>query len=206
MSSSVTSPITSPYSSTTSANGVLRRRNALSCSDSGRMSGTNQGGSAIADMSILDKIAAGRLDGAQQVLRVQDADDVLGRSAPERHARHRRGEHRLDHLPGRIVGVDRDHLGAVDHHVGDREVAQVEQSAEHVAVVLLDAALVMQQIDRAAQLLVRGENRLVSPTCMPNSPQDPAHQRLDRDQHRPEQPHRPIDRPRHRRARCGPAR
>ena len=52
ISSSVTSPSTSPYSSTTSAKWVLRRRNALSCSDSGRMSGTNQGGSAIAMTSI----------------------------------------------------------------------------------------------------------------------------------------------------------
>ena len=36
------------------------------------------------------------------------------------------------------------------------EIAQIEQAAEHVAVELLDAALVVQQIDRAAQLLVRG--------------------------------------------------
>src|SRR5690606_42012810 len=35
-------PPISPYSSTTSANGVLRRRNALSCSDTGRVSGTNR--------------------------------------------------------------------------------------------------------------------------------------------------------------------
>ena len=33
----------------------------------------------------------------------------------------------LTTLLRRIVGVDGDHLGAVDHHVGDREVAQVEQ-------------------------------------------------------------------------------
>ena len=66
-----------------------------------------------------------------------------------------RGQHGPHHLLGRIVGADRDHLGAVDHHVGDHELAQVEQAAEHVAVVLLDAALVVQQVDRAAQLLVR---------------------------------------------------
>ena len=92
---------------------------------------------------------------------MQDADDVLGRVAPQRHARHRRGEHRLDRLLGRQAGVDHDHLGAVDHHVGDGEVAQVEQAAEHVAILLLDAALAMQEIDRAAQLLVRREHRLV---------------------------------------------
>ena len=82
-----------------------------------------------------------------------------GLLAPERHARDRRVEHRVDDLLGRIVGVDRDHLGAVDHHVGDREVAQIEQAAEHVAVVLLDAALAVQQVDRAAQFLVRRQDR-----------------------------------------------
>ena len=42
----------------------------------------------------------------------------------------------------------------------DCEVAQIEQPAEHVAVELLDPALAMQQIDRAAQLLVRRQDRL----------------------------------------------
>src|SRR5665213_2285782 len=54
MSSSVTRPSTTPYSSTTSANGVLRRRNALSCSDTGRVSGTNQAGRISAATSSLE--------------------------------------------------------------------------------------------------------------------------------------------------------
>ena len=45
------------------------------------------------------------------------------------------------------------------------ELAQVEQAAEHVAVVLLDAAFVVQQVDRAAQLLVRRQERLVRRRC-----------------------------------------
>ena len=77
-------------------------------------------------------------------------------------------EHGVDDLLGRIVGVDRDHLGAVDHDVGDGEVAQVEQAAEHVAVVLLDAAFAVQEIDGAAQLLVRREDRCVVPDPKPN--------------------------------------
>jgi hypothetical protein len=93
MSSSVTRPLTSPYSSTTSAKWVLRRRNALSCSDSGRMSGTNQGGSAIAMTSICGDVAFGVLERTQQILGVQDADDVLGLVAPQRDA----GELGLEH-------------------------------------------------------------------------------------------------------------
>ena len=77
-------------------------------------------------------------------------------------------QHGLDHLLGRIVGADRDHLGAVDHDVGDGEVAQVEQAAEHVAVVLLDAALLMQEIDGSAQFLMGDRNPWSSPTRNPN--------------------------------------
>ena len=162
MSSSVTSPSTSPYSSTTSAKWVLRRRNALSCSDSGRMSGTNQGGSAIAMTSICDEVALGALQRAQQVLGVQDADDVLGLVAPQRDARELGLEHCVDDLFGRIVGVDRHHLGAMDHDIGHRQVAQIEQAAHHVAVVLLDAASRCSEIDRRRDLRA-GQDRLSSP-------------------------------------------
>ena len=54
-----------------------------------------------------------------------------------------------------MVDIDRHHLGAVDHHVGDFELAQIEHAADHVAVELLDAAFAVQEIDRAAQFLVR---------------------------------------------------
>ena len=151
------------------------------------MSGTNQGGQRDRADIDLGEVAAGRLDRAQQVLGVQDADDVLRRVAPQRNARDRRGEHGLDDVLGRIVGVDGDHLGAMDHHVVDGEVAQVEQAAEHVAIVLLDAALVVQQVDRAAQFLVRRQHRLIVADARAGEPQDAAHQRLDRRQHRPEQ-------------------
>ena len=81
---------------------------------------------------------------------------------------------------GRIVGIDRQHLGAVDHDVGHRQFAQVEQAAHHVAVELLDAALAVQQVDGAAHLLVRREDRLFLADADADKPQDPAHQPLDR--------------------------
>ena len=59
----------------------------------------------------------------------------------------------LHQLLRRQVGVDGHHLGAVDHHVGDLQLAQIEQAAEHVAVELLHLAFAVQQIDRAAQSL-----------------------------------------------------
>ena len=52
--------------------------------------------------------------------------------APERHARHRRAEHRLDDLLGRIVGIDRDHLGAMDHHVGHLRARAKREDVEDV--------------------------------------------------------------------------
>ena len=67
---------------------------------------------------------------------------------------------------GGSSAFDRDHVGAVDHHVGDGEVAQIEHAAEHVAVELLDAALAVQQIDGAAHFLVRRQHRCPRrPSC-----------------------------------------
>ena len=97
------------------------------------MSGTNQGGRAIAAISILDRSPSRRLDRAQQILGVQDADDVLGAiRATAGAACTGAASTALDDLLGRIVGIDGDHLGAVDHHVGDFEVAE----AEHIVDVL----------------------------------------------------------------------
>ena len=129
---------------------------------------------------------------------MQDADDVFRLTAPQRDAGDIGFEHGLDHLLRRIVGADRDHLGAVDHHVGDDEIAQVEEPAEHVAGLLLDAALAVEKVDRAAQFLVRGEDRLILADFHSEPAEDPFHQHLDPDQHRAEQAHRPCDRARHR--------
>ena len=95
--------------------------------------------------------------GAEQVLDVQDADDVVGIAAPKRHAGIGRGE-RLAHKIGRRqIGVERAHLGAVDHHVADRHFGEFEQAAEHVALIARNFALAMQHVDGAAQFLGAGE-------------------------------------------------
>jgi len=55
----------------------------------------------------LGQIAAGGLERAQQILGMQDADDVLGRPAPQRQAGDGRGQDGADDLLGRVVGVFR---------------------------------------------------------------------------------------------------
>ena len=160
MSSSVTRPITSPYSSTTSAKCVLRRRNALSCSPSGRKSGTNHGGRATALMSIFDRSPCAAWIARSRSLACRMPMMFSGAPSPQRQPGHRaRRERRATIVLRRIVGVHRDHLGAMEHDVGHGELAQVEHAAEHVEVVLLHPALVVQQIDGSAQFLVRGQDR-----------------------------------------------
>ena len=71
----------------------------------------------------LDDIQIFRLDirlrkRAQQILGVDDADDVVDRAAPQRHARERALENAAHDRFRRIVGVDRAHGGAMHHDIG----------------------------------------------------------------------------------------
>ena len=135
---------------------------------------------------------------AQQIFHVQNADDVLRVAAPERQPRHRRGDDRIDNILGLIVGVERDHVGAVDHDVGDHQIAQIEHAAEHVTVERLHIAFAVQQVDGAAQLLARRQHLLILADRHADELEQPAHQRFDRHQQRAEQSDEPVHRPRHR--------
>ena len=84
---------------------------------------------------------------------MDDADDVLRLALPQRHAGIGAGEDVVDDVAERLVGVDGVHGGAVDHDVGDVELAEVEQAAEAVALGLDHAALGVEQVDLAADLL-----------------------------------------------------
>ena len=46
----------------------------------------------------------------------------------------------------------------MDHDVRHRQVTQIEQSAHHVAIQLFDAALAVQEVDSAANLLMRRQD------------------------------------------------
>ena len=155
-------PSTTPYSSTTSAEWVLRRRNACNCSRSVVASGMNHASSAMSAALQLARVAAGGGEGAEQILGVQHADDVVGFAAPQRHARIGRGQHFAHQFVGRQIGVDRAHFGAMDHRVADRDLVEFEQAAEHVALVARDLALAMQDVDGALQFLGAGDAELAS--------------------------------------------
>jgi hypothetical protein len=64
------------------------------------------------------------------------------------------------HRFGRIVGIDRAHIGAVDHDVGDFELGEVEQAADAVAILAHHEAVAAEIVDRAAQLVLRRALRL----------------------------------------------
>ena len=117
---------------------------------------------------------------------MQEADDVLRLPAPYRQARVRRGQHLAHDLPGRQICADRGHLRAVDHHVGDGQVLEIEKAAEHVAVGPFDAAFLMQQIDRAFQLLASGQKRMSAVGAQSEDAQESVHDSFHRDQNRAE--------------------
>ena len=110
---------------------------------------------------------------------MQHADDVLRLLAPERNARIFGCKHLAYQFLRRQVGVDHHHLGAMNHHVGNLKLAQVQQTAEHVAILLFDLALVMKQIDRAAQTLGWRQDRLVGPDPDTQDAHQHADNRLD---------------------------
>src|SRR5579883_2571810 len=110
---------------------------------------------------------------------MQHADDVLRLLAPERNAGIFGRQHLPHQLLRRQVGIDGDHFGAMNHDVGDLQLAQVEQPAEHVAVHLLHLAFAVQQIDRAAQPLDRRQDRLVGADLDAQGAHQDAHHDLD---------------------------
>ena len=162
MSSSVTRPSTTPYSSTTRANGVLRRRNALSwLGDGGACRARTKAARISPAMSTLVASPSSACSARNKSLTCRMPTMFSGLPRQSGMRVHRRGDHRVDQVFRLFVGVERDHAGAVDHHVGDHQLAQVEHAAEHVAVERLHVAFAMQQIDGAAQFLARRQHLLV---------------------------------------------
>ena len=76
----------------------------------------------------------------EEVAHVEDADDLVERAAVDGIARVRRVDHRGEHLLGRQVDRERDHLGPRHHHVRGLLVGEVEDLVEHLLLLRLDLA------------------------------------------------------------------
>ncbi len=86
-------------------------------------------------------VALGGADRAQQILGVQHADDVFRLVAPQRNAGVFGGQHLAHQFVRRQVGIDHHHRGAVDHDVGDGEVAEAEDIVNVFGLAAFDPAV-----------------------------------------------------------------
>ena len=125
-------------------------------------------------------IPAGRDIGAQQVLCVQHADNVVRIAAPERHTGVGRSDNLAHKFVGREIGVDEPHLHAVDHHVGHGNLRQLKKTAEHVPFDARDLAFLVQDIDRAHELFVTGNSGIILGKRQAAQAQDAARQHFHR--------------------------
>ena len=148
-----------------------------------------------ADIDLGD-VAFRQPDSAQQILGVQHTDDVLRLVTPERDAGVFGGEHLAHQLFCRKVRIDHHHFGAMNHDVGDVEIFQVEQAAEHVAILLLDTAFMMHQIDRTAQPLGRRQQILMRANRNAQQLHQEPHHHVDHGEKRAQDQQHPLHRPR----------
>ena len=94
---------------------------------------------------------------------------------------------------GRIVGVDRHHLGAVDHHVGHFEVAEAEDILDVFGLAHLHLAVLGRFLDQPLDLDV-GEDFLLRAFLDAQHPQDRARGGVEQPVQRIEQQKRDVER------------
>ena len=144
------------------ASGRSRRRRTSS-------PGTNSGLRIARSMrSFVVQRAVG--DAAQHVLDVDDADDVVVRALEDREAGVRRFQVHLVEVAGRCPRCQEDDLGARDHHLVDAAVAEAEDAAEQLGLLLLQQAGLRALVDEQVDLLrrVRRCARRLPPRLIPN--------------------------------------
>ena len=96
----------------------------------------------------------------QQILRVEDADDVVGVAFVDRDPRVAGLDDRLEGLVERRVGRDRDHVGPRHHHLAHDGVAELEDRVDQLALFLLDLLLFLGDVDQVSDLVLRDERAL----------------------------------------------
>ena len=111
------------------------------------------------------------------------ANDVLGVILVDRQPRVARLQALLQDL--RRLGIAVDHLdaGAVQHDLLDRALGEVERAEDAVAVLLLDHALGMAQLQGAGDFLAHGKDMAVGVGLDAEDAQHPAHQNAHRAHH-----------------------
>ena len=98
----------------------------------------------------------------EQVLRVDDADDVVQLAVVDRHARVGAAADDLQHLVGRRVQLQRRHLLARHHAVADALVGQAEDVLDHVRRVGVDDAGLLAVLDQEPEFLDRVDLALLA--------------------------------------------
>ena len=125
---------------------------------------------------------------------MQHAYDVFGLFAPQRDPRIFGGQDLSHQFFRRQVRIDHHHFGAVNHHVRNLKLAEIQQTTQHVAVLLFDLAFVVKQIDRAAQPFEGRQYRLVVAGIDADQPQQHANNGLDDGEQRPQHEHHEFHR------------
>src|SRR4051794_17306494 len=90
---------------------------------------------------------------------MKNADDVVWRVPPHRNPLVLRLDQVVKNLLLRLVGVDYNHVLAVNHHVTNAQFRKVEDAAQHIAVFTFDSAFPVMDFDCSANFLMRLDER-----------------------------------------------
>src|SRR5205807_8588676 len=82
-----------------------------------------------------------RADGGHHVAGMGDADQLVDVAPDHRHPGEAPREHDVEHGIEVGVGVDAHHVGPGHHHRPDHRVAELEDRADHLALLRLDDLL-----------------------------------------------------------------
>ena len=89
----------------------------------------------------------------QDVLEVEDAADIIGVLPHDGHARITGAHEQAHGGGGGFVGVDGDHVGAGHHDLAHEGLAELDDAAHHLAVLVLDGLGLADLVDHLAQVL-----------------------------------------------------
>ena len=131
---------------------------------------------------------------------MQHADDLVLVFPPQRQAGIRAFNDRLDQHADRLVGVQHDHITAVGHHILDPDIAEIEDAAQHLALLFGVGVRALVELDHAAQFLLAFIVAEAGGDAHTEQAQNTAHHMRGDSVDRTQQPDQRADRRRHRQA------